>query len=61
MTETNVLDTRKTRAETWFQALRDTICDSFEQLEDGATGPFSPDAPREAGRFVRTQIGRAHV
>ena len=54
MTETDMLDTRKTRAETWFQALRDTICASFERLEDEATGPFSPGAPREAGRFVRT-------
>lgn len=50
---TDALDARKSRAETWFQSLRDTICASFEALEDEATGPFFPEA-KEAGRFQRT-------
>ena len=50
---TDALDARKSRAETWFQSLRDTICASFEALEDEATGPFFPEV-KEAGRFQRT-------
>lgn len=36
------LDTKKEKAEAWFQALRDQICTSFESLEHEATGPFFP-------------------
>ena len=50
---TDALDARKSRAESWFQSLRDTICASFEALEDEATGPFFEEA-KEAGRFQRT-------
>ncbi|MFM8608254.1 MAG: oxygen-dependent coproporphyrinogen oxidase [Hyphomicrobiales bacterium] len=50
---TDALDARKSRAESWFQSLRDAICASFEALEDEATGPFFEDA-KEAGRFQRT-------
>ena len=50
---TDALDTRKTRAETWFQSLRDQICQSLERLEDAAKGPFFPEA-QDAGRFQRT-------
>ena len=50
---TDALDARKTRAESWFQSLRDTICASFEAIEDQATGPFFPEA-QNAGRFQRT-------
>ena len=47
------LEARKSRAETWFQALRDDICASFEALED-ALPADAPLAGRPAGRFVRT-------
>ena len=50
---TDSLETRKTRAESWFQALRDMICKSFETLEEQARGPFFPEA-QDAGRFQRT-------
>jgi len=50
---TDALDARKTRAETWFQSLRDTICKSFETLEQEAKGPFFDEA-KDAGRFQRT-------
>ena len=50
---TDALDARKARAESWFHSLRDTICASFEALEDEATGPFFEDA-KDAGRFQRT-------
>jgi len=47
------IEARKTRAATWFQALRDDICASFEALEDAlpASAPLGTNA---AGRFVRT-------
>jgi coproporphyrinogen III oxidase len=51
-------ETRKARAETWFQSLRDTICIHFEALEDEATGPFFPEATAP-GRFVRTPWERS--
>jgi len=47
------LETRKTRARTWFEALRDDICASFEALED-ALPADAPYGDRGAGRFVRT-------
>ena len=47
------LETRKTRARTWFEALRDDICVAFEALED-ALPANAPLADRSAGRFVRT-------
>ncbi|MGB8106228.1 MAG: coproporphyrinogen III oxidase, partial [Pseudolabrys sp.] len=47
------LETRKTRARTWFEALRDDICVAFEALED-ALPVNAPLADRSAGRFVRT-------
>jgi coproporphyrinogen III oxidase len=46
-------ETRKTRAETWFQALRDDICTALEAVED-ALPAEAPFADRPAGRFVRT-------
>lgn len=50
---TDALATQKTRAESWFQSLRDQICQSLEALETDATGPFFPEA-QDAGRFHRT-------
>lgn len=50
---TDSLEARKSRAEAWFQNLRDMICQSFETLEDEAKGPFFAEA-QKAGRFQRT-------
>ncbi|MGI9386300.1 MAG: oxygen-dependent coproporphyrinogen oxidase [Methyloligellaceae bacterium] len=48
--DTEDLETRKARAKTWFEALRDEICAAFESLEDAADAPLS-EVPQ--GRFVR--------
>jgi coproporphyrinogen III oxidase len=47
------IESRKERARTWFEALRDGICAALEQIEDAlpANAPF---ADRGAGRFRRT-------
>lgn len=47
----SVIETRKTRARTWFESLRDDICAAFERLEDEASASLYPG---DAGRFVRT-------
>ncbi|MDA7947000.1 MAG: oxygen-dependent coproporphyrinogen oxidase [Hyphomicrobiaceae bacterium] len=46
------LDGRKARARAWFEELRDTICDAFEQLEKDMTG--GPLSDREPGKLERT-------
>jgi coproporphyrinogen III oxidase len=47
------LDKRKSRARTWFEALRDDICAGLEALED-ALPAKAPRGDTPAGRFVRT-------
>ena len=41
MDASNIED-RKTRAQNWFEALRDDICAAFERLEDDAPAPLYP-------------------
>ena len=54
------LEARKSRAQTWFEALRDEICAAFEALEN-ALPQKAPFADREAGRFVRTPCAPARM
>ena len=52
-----MLATRKARARTWFESLRNDICAAFEALEDAIpAGAGLGDRP--AGRFVRTPWNR---
>jgi coproporphyrinogen III oxidase len=51
------IETRKARARTWFEALRDDICAAFETLET-ALPARAQLAERPAGRFVRTPWSR---
>jgi coproporphyrinogen III oxidase len=53
----DVLEMRKTRARTWFEALRDDICAAFETLERDLPA-HALLADRPAGRFVRTPWSR---
>jgi len=49
----NAIETRKTRARAWFEALRDDICAAFEAVED-ALPKSAPLGGSTTGRFVRT-------
>jgi coproporphyrinogen III oxidase len=49
--DTTIIEDRKARARSWFEALRDDICKSFEKLEDDAPVSLYPGSP---GRFLRT-------
>ena len=51
------IETRKTRARTWFEALRDDICAALEVVED-ALPANAPLAQKPAGRFTRTSWSR---
>ena len=55
--DSGLLEARKARAQTWFEALRSEICAALETLEDGlpADAPFGT---RPAGRFARTRWSR---
>ena len=51
------LESRKSRTQSWFAALRNQICDAFEALEDSL--PIdAPLARCAAGRFARTPWSR---
>jgi coproporphyrinogen III oxidase len=50
--DVNLIETRKNRARSWFEALRDDIVSAFEALED-ALPAGAPLADRAAGRFMR--------
>jgi coproporphyrinogen III oxidase len=47
------LEARKSRARTWFEALRDDICAALEAIEH-ALPADAPFGARAAGRFMRT-------
>ncbi len=51
------VETRKERAQVWFETLRDDLCAAFEALED-ALPAGAPLADRAAGRFTRTAWSR---
>jgi coproporphyrinogen III oxidase len=51
------IEARKTRARTWFEALRDDVCAALEAVED-ALPAGAPLAQKPAGRFVRTPWSR---
>jgi len=51
------IEARKTRARTWFEALRDDICKSLEAVED-ALPADAPLGKANVGRFVRTPWSR---
>ncbi|HEY4860714.1 MAG TPA: oxygen-dependent coproporphyrinogen oxidase [Xanthobacteraceae bacterium] len=52
------LDSRKERARTWFETLRNEICAAFEALECSLpTG--APHADRASGHFLRTPWSRS--
>jgi coproporphyrinogen III oxidase len=54
----SVLDGRKARARTWFEALRDEICAALETVETDLP-KHAPLADRAVGHFVRTPWTRA--
>jgi len=56
MDTSSEIESRKARAKSWFEALRNDICAAFEELEDDAPASLYP---AQASRFVRTPWQRA--
>ncbi len=54
------IETRKTRARTWFERLRDDICAALEAVE-GALPANTRFSEREPGRFTRTPWSRTDI
>jgi coproporphyrinogen III oxidase len=50
-------ESRQNQAKSWYEALRDRICEAFEALEDEMTGPNGQNRP--AGRFERKKWQRS--
>jgi coproporphyrinogen III oxidase len=57
MMDSTPIEARKTRARTWFEALRDDVCAALEAVED-ALPASAPLAQNPAGRFTRTPWSR---
>ncbi|HET7850583.1 MAG TPA: oxygen-dependent coproporphyrinogen oxidase [Pseudolabrys sp.] len=57
MTDAGQMESRKARARSWFEQLRDDICATFEAAED-ALPAHAPAADAPAGRFTRTPWSR---
>ena len=51
--DSGLIETRKARARTWFERLRDEICAALEAIE-AALPAFAPLADQTPGSFVRT-------
>ncbi len=45
-------DEQKKQASSWFESLRDSLCQALEAIEDEVTGP-NPTSAEEPGRFER--------
>ena len=58
MDASSEIESRKARAKSWFEALRNDICAAFEELEDDAPASLYP---AQAGRFVRTPWHRTEA
>jgi len=58
MDASSEIESRKARAKSWFEALRNDICAAFEELEDDAPASLYP---AQAGRFVRTPWQRTEA
>jgi coproporphyrinogen III oxidase len=56
MTDADIVLDRKQRARDWFEALRDRLCATFEQIELEHTGGQHAELP--PGKFVRTPTKR---
>jgi len=58
MDASSEIESRKARAKSWFETLRNDICTAFEELEDDAPASLYP---AQAGRFVRSPWQRTEA